>query len=698
MKLRWLISLLAAWLGAVLGTAPAAEALPLRTSIRQVRELSREEAARGYPVRVRGVLTFYEPIWFLSFVQDQTGGVYFSAQEPGLQAGMEVEIEGISAPGQMTPIVIGAAGKAVQVRTVGSAAWPQPIPMATALLPGDAYDAQWVSLRGKVTAVNRLNDGVMVDFLTAGVPVRAAIPHWPQDWSPPGYLRGLEIEARGVYGPPKARQYVATTPVLYTPSLETITIAPESLSELFNRPRQTFESLFQFDWITDPGLVRIFGQVESVVPGAGFFISLSEGPGTGGKLWIGTSAPDKLSPGDLVDVVGWRQFFDREPVLNDALFRVQGRQTPPPRRPVTARELQADPGAIGAHGLQISVEAALVEQQSSLTEDSLVLEDQGSVFLARFRHNGSTRLPRLGHGTRLRLGGICIVKRMPNLGNLPPGFAFQVLLSSPTDVAVLRRPPWWTGRRILWLCGVVALLGLLVAGWAALLRRQVARQSAVIRGQVQREAVAQERTRIARELHDSLGQGLVGVALQLDSAAARLFKSPQEAERALTTARIMVRHSQAEAKRSVADLRAEELDREDLPAALADLLQPVVPANGPTHLEIQVQGKPRRLEGIIEHHLLRIGQEAVANAARHARASRILVRLEYEARRVALEVKDDGCGFDANEATAVASGHFGLLGLRERVNKLQGRLRIESQTGTGTLVAVTIPLDDPNTA
>jgi len=122
-------------------------------------------------------------------------------------------------------------------------------------------------------------------------------------------------------------------------------------------------------------------------------------------------------------------------------------------------------------------------------------------------------------------------------------------------------------------------------------------------------------------------------------------------------------------------------------------LKPMKPPSGHPSLDLQIQGHPHRLEGVMEHHLLRIGQEAVSNAIRHARAANILVRLCYEDTKLVLEVRDDGCGFDANEATALASSHFGLLGLRERANKLQGRLQIESQPGKGTLVSVTVQIN-----
>ena len=697
MKRRLLILFAAAMLTSRTGNTAPAQALPLLTSARQVRELSPAEAGRGYPVRLRGVLTFHEPNWYLSFIQDESGGVYINNPDLSLRAGMEVELEGVSSTGRTLPIVTGPGGGTVRCRVVGPDTWPKPIPTVEAKLNGDTYDAQWVSIRGKATWVAALNGGVMVDLETKDHKVRLAIPGWPHTWAPPGYLRGLEVDARGVFG---LRQRPGDTQpklVLFVPSIENIQIAAESLAGLFDRPRSTLQSLYTIDPVTELRLTRVFGQVLAAWPGSGFFVALTDAPDIGGKIWVTTSAPGKLSPGDLVDVVGWEQFFDHEPVLGDAVFRVEGHSAPPLRRDVTAQEAQTNPAELGVHGLPISIEATLLEQQSSLTEDSLVVEDEGIVFLARYVRSGGARLAPLKDGTRLRLGGICIARRMPHLENLPPGFAFQLLLGAPGDVQVLSLPSWWTTQRVLWLCAAVTFLGLLAVGWAGLLRRQVARQSAVIRGQVERKAVAEERARIARELHDSLGQELVGIAMQLDLAGALLAESPKQAEQSLNTARMMVCHSQAEAKLSVAGLRAQELNNVDLATALADVLKPMKPPSGHPSLDLQIQGHPRRLEGVMEHHLLRIGQEAVSNAIRHARAANILVRLCYEDTKLVLEVRDDGCGFDANEATDLASSHFGLLGLRERANKLQGRLQIESQPGKGTLVSATVQINGNQT-
>jgi len=689
-------------LAAILLNAPTAHgaetpALPTLTSVRQVRELSQDAAARGYPVRLRGVLTFHD--WELSFLQDATGGLYFRNNNPDFRAGTEVEVEGFTARGRTLPIVTGQGlnGGQAEIRPLGPGQWPQPMKVTATSLDEDVYDAQWVSVSGKVTMVSRSHDGVMLDLLSEGVLVHAAIPRWPQNWVLPGYLRSLQVTVRGVVtrkpGQVDGLAEAART-VLCLPSMEMVEIAPQSVTDLFKRPQLKFMDLFQFSTWEKP-MVRIHGQVRFVRPGLGFFVLMAGGIKEGGIVWVQTSAPGKLVAGDWVDAVGWFDIFDGRQLITDAYFRVEKPGTPSPAEPRKANEIKTN--SVANHGVPIIVDGKLVEQQKSVFEDSLVLEDAGVSFLARLQHDGGVQLPKLERGTRLRLAGMCVAKRMPLPENLPTTFAFQLWLSSPADVKIIQRPPWWTVERLVILCGVVLLLGLLAAGWAALLRRQVARQSAVIGSQMEKQAIAQERARIARELHDSLGQELVGIALQLDSASLRLHTTPQQAEESLNMARMMIRHSQAETKRSVADLRAGELESTDLPTALEDLVQPLMATAGSTQLHLEVEGTPRRLQGVVEHHLLRIGQEAAANAVRHGHSKNITVRICYHEAEVAVEVKDDGCGFDTTEAMAVASNHFGLLGLRERANKLQGRLRIDSQLGAGTVVSVTVPTNTHST-
>ena len=126
--------------------------------------------------------------------------------------GTEVEVEGFSAKGDILPTIVGRDGGQARVRSLGPGQWPQPIAPAAASLSGNAYDAQWVSVRGTVTEVVRAHDGVMLDLLFDGVLVRAAIPRWPQSWALPGYLRGQQIPGTEAFWLARPRPRTAPLP------------------------------------------------------------------------------------------------------------------------------------------------------------------------------------------------------------------------------------------------------------------------------------------------------------------------------------------------------------------------------------------------------------------------------------------------------------------------------------------------------
>ncbi|HEY9285942.1 MAG TPA: two-component regulator propeller domain-containing protein, partial [Pyrinomonadaceae bacterium] len=203
------------------------------------------------------------------------------------------------------------------------------------------------------------------------------------------------------------------------------------------------------------------------------------------------------------------------------------------------------------------------------------------------------------------------------------------------------------------------------------------------------DAVLGERNRIARELHDNLAQEILGVSVQLEIVARLLQASPEKARSHLDRARALVRRSVAEARRYVWDLRSQSLDDKDLPAALAEMTRRLA-AEGTARTRFEVGGTLRPLPRQVENNLLRIGQEAVNNAVRHARAETISVSLDFDARAVRLSVRDDGRGFDPE---ANGGDHFGLVGMRERAAEMGGTLCVTSAPGAGSEVAVSVPVD-----
>ncbi len=202
--------------------------------------------------------------------------------------------------------------------------------------------------------------------------------------------------------------------------------------------------------------------------------------------------------------------------------------------------------------------------------------------------------------------------------------------------------------------------------------------------------VLEERARLAREIHDTLAQGFVGISSQLDALATTFTNDPATAARHLDLARKMARHSVTEARRSVMELRAPALDEGDLPDALTRAARQWA-AGSPAAVDVRVSGAARRLAPEAEQHLMRIAQEAVTNAVKHSGAKRIRVELAMEDKAFKLTVDDDGSGFEPDGVFSALDGHFGLLGMRERAQRLGGELRLASEPGRGTHVEVSAP-------
>jgi signal transduction histidine kinase len=220
--------------------------------------------------------------------------------------------------------------------------------------------------------------------------------------------------------------------------------------------------------------------------------------------------------------------------------------------------------------------------------------------------------------------------------------------------------------------------------------------------QQEREAATlEERTRLARDIHDTIAQGLTGVVVQLGATQRALALAPEEAREHLALAMQMARETLGEARRSVWNLRAAALERGDLAGALQALA--LRPLGAHVNVTFQQIGEFWPLAPDVESTLLRVCQEALANVASHAQASEATVTLDYELTGVHLRVADNGIGLDgdlldgASRPTGLQGG-FGLLGMRERVGALGGTLEVSSDGGTQILVTIPRHLAGPRTA
>jgi ligand-binding sensor domain-containing protein/two-component sensor histidine kinase len=274
--------------------------------------------------------------------------------------------------------------------------------------------------------------------------------------------------------------------------------------------------------------------------------------------------------------------------------------------------------------------------------------------------------------------------------NLPPRhYRFRVQAANEdgvwseegAEISFIIKPPVY---RTVWFVALATLL--LIGIIFAIYRLRV-------RGISSRfEAILAERTRIAREIHDTLAQDLVGVSVQLELTAHLLAQSDVvEAREQVDRTRSLVQQGLADARRSIWNLRSADT-RSTLPRRLSRLLE----KNSDEHLkaDANISGVYRALGSSVENEIFRIAQEAIANVVRHASATRVVLDLRYRPNDLTLTISDNGIGFHGTEPGQVGAGHFGLQGMRERANQISGTLIIESCSDMGTTVTLSVPLLD----
>jgi signal transduction histidine kinase len=208
---------------------------------------------------------------------------------------------------------------------------------------------------------------------------------------------------------------------------------------------------------------------------------------------------------------------------------------------------------------------------------------------------------------------------------------------------------------------------------------------------LQLAAQQDERKRIAQELHDTLLQGFTGIALKLDALTTSLPPALSKTKQQLQQALEQMDHCLEETRRSIWNLRSPTLQStEDFSKALLEASERALAGTAIT-LSFLVQGAARKLGNVLEHHLLRVCEEALANVVKHAHPTRVEVVLDFTAREVQLQIRDNGCGFEPTSREVSKRGHFGLLGIKERVASLFGVLSVDGAPGRGTRLLVTIP-------
>ncbi|MGV3709859.1 MAG: histidine kinase [Gemmatimonas sp.] len=254
----------------------------------------------------------------------------------------------------------------------------------------------------------------------------------------------------------------------------------------------------------------------------------------------------------------------------------------------------------------------------------------------------------------------------------------------------LRVTPMWYETTLF---RALAILELLAAGPMLVylvLQERARRKEADLRARF--DATLDERTRIARELHDTLLQGFSGITLQLHTVANAVIASPDKITERLNKILTLADHTLADARQMIWDLRAPELEHQELTTALATAARDAI-VDAPIQLTFNVHGDARRLPPLVEATVLRVGREAATNAVRHAHPSLIEIELAYSDTRLDLRVRDDGQGFcEPDVSDTGVSRHWGITGMRERAARAGGSVDIRSDSGSGTTVSLLLPI------
>ncbi len=673
------------------------------TTVAAVRRLTTAEAAQGLPVKFYGVITFHAQLNRMLFVQDETGGIYVftkDLQPPAseLPPGTRVEVEGVTVAGRFAPFVVGRGGEPVSIRALGKAPLPEPVRLTEDQMSDPQNHSQWIEVGGVVRAFHRqaVKDGEGTVSEQAVLSIGSGSQRFNAvlfgDAARDDSFRdlvGAQVRLLGVFGAEfnDRRQMLGMR--LFVTSRRDILVDRAGGGSPFSLPVRPINTLMQFSSDNESGTrTHVRGTVTLASDHRGFYMQ----DDTAG-LWVSSDDLPELQPGDIVDVTGFSAKGSWNPVLEDAEVHRRDAGPLPAAKPVALASAFAGEQCFR----YIQVEGKLLESSLYDRQPTLVLEADGRVFIAQIA-NATTDMPKAEPGSWLRLSGICLNEEAQKTepdpvakysNQLARTATFQLLLGAPEDIVVMLEPPWWTVQRLVAAVGVLVAILCAAALWVMLLRGKISEQTGIIRERFAREAVYEERTRIARELHDTLEQEMTGIAMHIDVAGAILGKSPDEARRSLETARKLLDRSCVESRRSIWELRSTTLEQGGLAAAFEEQALAIRGEGGP-RVELAIEGEPRRLQAKVETHLYRIGNEALTNALKHSGAQLISILLRFEADEVKVCVEDDGGGFDVPTNGVAQTGRFGLLGMKERAAKIHASFQLDSRAGDGTRVCAVV--------
>jgi len=713
----------------VLLLAPACRAFAQQdrdvlTHAADVISLSAERASASLKVSVTGIVTAADSaLKGRFFVQDFTGGVFVdNVGGPRPEPGDLVAITGITHAGAYAPIIT-----APEVKKLGTAPLPAAKRVPIERLMSGAEDSQRVEVAGLVRAARMEESRLIVDLVSGGYRFRAYAPSSAA--KDPQSLVAAQVRVRGTAAEAHnalLRQLIAVD--LYVPGPADFVIEKPEPADPFEQPVVPLNGLAQYR--RENSLIeRVHVKGAVTLQRTGQMVFLQD---VTGGLQVKSTQLGRFNLGDIVEAVGFPSFEGFLPVLEDAVLRAaQEPGLAVKAKPASIEELQN-----GLHHADfVSLQGKLIDRtirearsgknEPRSAKTTLVLQTENVIFTAEAEGpEGRAELGSIPIGSTLKVSGICL----KDIGREGAMTALRVLIGSPRDVLVLRKPSWLTPQRLLAGLGILSVILLVIVSWTIMVSRKnsilkfliqerekaqvelqrahdfleerVIERTAQLKTQitarkeseVQSKAVLAERTRLAQELHDTLEQSLTGIALQMETSAKLFNKNPNGANHHLELAMNLMSQSQVEVRRSIWDLRCRALEQFDLPGALRLSSRQIIDGTR-IHVQVAAKGRVRPLPEIVEDNLLRIGQEALTNIIKHSEATLAKIDLDYGPQAIVLRIEDNGKGFNPEEHLGPHEGHFGLLGVSERTKRLGGQVSLTSAPGEGTIVCVEIPLE-----
>jgi PAS domain S-box-containing protein len=446
--------------------------------------MSVEEAKRGHPVLLKGVITYYDPEEPDLFVQDSTSGIWVNLEvvKPNVpvHAGDLVEVQGVTESPDFAPQV-----GAPNFRVLGHAALPHAKRVSFERMATTQEDSQRVEVEGIIHRVSKKGNRLYLEVAVEGGQVTGRVPMFSQ--APPANLVDARVRLRGTCGAQFNSKNQLTGIFVNVPYMSELEILQAPPADPFDISVRPIADLLKFSADAERGhRIRVQGVVALFQPRKAIYIQDASG-----TIYVQTQQEiPALVPGDLVDVLGFPTVGVYAPELQNASFRLQGTVLLP--KPMALSPKEALFGDFAREILFKSHNAELIRVRGHLTgyslnpgEQLLLLQDGNIVFEARL---AESQVPKffttLLDGSLLQVTGICLIEvdenRQPN--------RFSIRLRFPEDVVVIRQPPWWSTGRLLTLLGALVLLILAALAWAAALRRRVHQSTEVIRATLESTA------------------------------------------------------------------------------------------------------------------------------------------------------------------------------------------------------------------